>query len=90
MELVGKIHGQIRIQAASFRVLVVRFAQQEGKGMGGPTCRMLAPVKSPTRNWPRLAPLAEKRDGRGRRRRAEREGGGAAAAAVALRASREG
>jgi len=37
MELVGKIHGQIRIQSVYVRLLELDSAQQEGKGMGAHT-----------------------------------------------------
>ena len=47
MELVGKIHGQIRIQSVYVRLLELDSAQQEGKGMGAHTCRMLVGGEAP-------------------------------------------
>ena len=47
MELVGKIHGQIRKQSVYVRLLELDSAQQEGKGMGAHTCRMLVGGEAP-------------------------------------------
>ena len=47
MKLVGKIHGQIRIQLVFVRLSGFDSAQQEGKGMGAHTCRMLVGGEAP-------------------------------------------